>query len=135
MRKCRWRDRQSDLQLVATKKAAEAMVHSYTHLWGVPTTMFRFFTVFGPRGGPDMALFKFADAILDGRPTDIYNGGELSRDFTYVGDLVRGTRLVVEAVPARVAEGEAVAAGDVTGGALSYLQYREWTTDGAARFH
>src|SRR3546814_4784959 len=76
-----------------TKKATEAMAHSYAHLWNIPTTMFRFFTVYGPWGRPDMALFKFVDAILAGRPIDVYNQGNLSRDFTYVGDLVRAIRL------------------------------------------
>ena len=85
----------------ATKRATEAMAHSYAHLWGLPTTMFRFFTVYGPWGRPDMALFKFVDAILDGRPIDIYNHGEMYRDFTYVGDLVRGIRLLIDAVPER----------------------------------
>ena len=85
----------------ATKKAAEAMGHSYAHLWNLPTTMFRFFTVYGPWGRPDMALFKFVDSMLDGRPIDIYNHGEMYRDFTYVDDLVRGIRLLIDAVPVR----------------------------------
>ncbi len=85
----------------ATKKAGEAMAHSYAHLWNLPTTMFRFFTVYGPWGRPDMALFKFTDAILDGRPIDIYNHGEMWRDFTYVGDLVEAIRLLIDAPPPR----------------------------------
>ena len=85
----------------ATKKATEAMGHSYAHLWNLPTTMFRFFTVYGPWGRPDMALFKFVDAILDGRPIDIYNHGDMFRDFTYVEDLVRGIRLLIDAAPVR----------------------------------
>jgi UDP-glucuronate 4-epimerase len=89
----------------ATKKATEAMGHSYAHLWDLPTTMFRFFTVYGPWGRPDMALFKFVDAILDGRPIDIYNHGEMYRDFTYVDDLVRGIRLLIDAVPKRPVDG------------------------------
>ena len=72
----------------ATKKAMEAMAHSYAHLWGLPTTSFRFFTVYGPWGRPDMALFKFVDAILSGRPIEIYGMGEMRRDFTYVDDIV-----------------------------------------------
>ncbi|MEP2424922.1 MAG: NAD-dependent epimerase/dehydratase family protein, partial [Tateyamaria sp.] len=84
----------------ATKKANEAMGHSYAHLYDLPTTMFRFFTVYGPWGRPDMALFKFTDGILKGRPIDIYNNGEMYRDFTYVTDLVRGIRLLIDAVPA-----------------------------------
>src|SRR6056297_564796 len=78
----------------ATKKANEAMGHSYAHLYDLPTTMFRFFTVYGPWGRPDMALFKFVEAILADRPIDIYNHGEMYRDFTYISDLVRGIRLL-----------------------------------------
>ena len=74
----------------ATKKANEAMAHSYAHLYGLPITMFRFFTVYGPWGRPDMALFKFVKAILEGRPIDIYNHGDMRRDFTYIDDLVEG---------------------------------------------
>ncbi len=85
----------------ATKKANEAMGHSYAHLWDLPTTMFRFFTVYGPWGRPDLALFKFVDAILDDRPIDIYNHGNMYRDFTHVDDLVRGIRLLIDAVPVR----------------------------------
>ncbi|MEK9669499.1 MAG: NAD-dependent epimerase/dehydratase family protein, partial [Gammaproteobacteria bacterium] len=94
----------ADTQLTiyaATKKANESMAHSYAHLWDLPTTMFRFFTVYGPWGRPDLALYKFVDAILDGRPIDVYNHGDMYRDFTYVGDLVRGIRLLVDAVPQR----------------------------------
>ena len=85
----------------ATKKANEAMAHSYAHLWNLPVTMFRFFTVYGPWGRPDMALFKFTKGILEGTPIDIYNHGEMYRDFTYVTDLVRGIRLLIDAVPQR----------------------------------
>lgn len=83
----------------ATKKANEAMAHSYAHLWAIPTTMFRFFTVYGPWGRPDMALFKFTKGIFEGTPIDIYNYGDMYRDFTYVEDLVRGIRLLMDAVP------------------------------------
>ncbi|AEG03640.1 NAD-dependent epimerase [Sinorhizobium meliloti] len=72
----------------ATKKSMELMAHSYAHLYKVPTTSFRFFTVYGPWGRPDMALFKFVDAIHNGRPIDIYGEGRMSRDFTYIDDLV-----------------------------------------------
>ncbi|MDA7426695.1 NAD-dependent epimerase/dehydratase family protein [Thalassococcus lentus] len=89
----------------ATKKATESMGHAYAHLWNLPTTMFRFFTVYGPWGRPDMALFKFVKAIREGRPIDIYNHGEMYRDFTYVTDLVRGIRLLVDAVPERPEDG------------------------------
>lgn len=85
----------------ATKKANEAMSHSYAHLWSLPVTMFRFFTVYGPWGRPDMALFKFTRGILEGTPIDVYNGGEMYRDFTYVADLVRGIRLLVDSPPVR----------------------------------
>lgn len=85
----------------ATKKANEAMAHSYAHLWNLPTTMFRFFTVYGPWGRPDMALFKFTKGILDRTPIDIYNHGEMFRDFTFVTDLVRAIRLLIDAVPQR----------------------------------
>lgn len=85
----------------ATKKANEAMGHSYAHLWNLPTTMFRFFTVYGPWGRPDMALFKFTKGILEGTPIDIYNHGDMYRDFTYVTDLVRGIRLLIDAPPVR----------------------------------
>ncbi len=83
----------------ATKKANEAMAHSWAHIHGLPITMFRFFTVYGPWGRPDMALFKFTKAILAGEPIDVYNHGRMWRDFTYVGDLVHGIRLLIDAVP------------------------------------
>tara|TARA_R110002110_G_C13385535_1_gene711485 strand:+ start:301 stop:1311 length:1011 start_codon:yes stop_codon:yes gene_type:complete len=85
----------------ATKKATESMAHAYAHAWDLPTTMFRFFTVYGPWGRPDMALFKFVDAILEGRPIDLYNNGEMYRDFTYVTDLVRGIHLLIDRPPIR----------------------------------
>ncbi|MCM2560926.1 GDP-mannose 4,6-dehydratase [Lutimaribacter sp. EGI FJ00015] len=96
----------------ATKKATEVMGHAYAHLWGLPTTMFRFFTVYGPWGRPDMALFKFVAAILDDRPIDIYNRGEMYRDFTYIDDLVHGIRLLIDTVPARPNKPEDIAPGD-----------------------
>jgi UDP-glucuronate 4-epimerase len=92
----------------ATKKATEAMGHSYAHLWNLPVTMFRFFTVYGPWGRPDMALFKFTKGILEGSPIDIYNHGEMWRDFTYVTDLVRGVRLLIDAAPERPTDAEAI---------------------------
>lgn len=96
----------ADTQLTiyaATKKANESMGHAYAHLWSLPTTMFRFFTVYGPWGRPDLALFKFVDAILDDRPIDIYNHGDMYRDFTYVDDLVRAIRLLMDVAPERPA--------------------------------
>ena len=83
----------------ATKKANEAMAHSYAHLHGIPTTMFRFFTVYGPWGRPDMALFKFTKGVLEGTPIDVYNKGDMYRDFTYVTDLVRGIELLIDQPP------------------------------------
>lgn len=83
----------------ATKKAGEAMSHSYAHLFNVPTTCFRFFTVYGPWGRPDMALFKFVAAIKKDKPIDIYGLGQMKRDFTYIDDLVDGIVRLVDAVP------------------------------------
>ncbi len=74
----------------ATKLANESMAHSYAHLFGIPATGFRFFTVYGPWGRPDMALFKFTQAILDDRPIDVFGQGKMQRDFTYVDDIVSG---------------------------------------------
>ncbi len=105
----------ADTQLTiyaATKKATESMSHAYAHLWNLPTTMFRFFTVYGPWGRPDLALYKFVDAMLEGRPIDIYNHGEMYRDFTYVDDLVRAIRLLIDAVPVRPITPEAIEPGD-----------------------
>ncbi|WP_122077203.1 NAD-dependent epimerase/dehydratase family protein [Pseudophaeobacter sp. EL27] len=96
----------------ASKKANESMGHSYAHLWDLPTTMFRFFTVYGPWGRPDLAFYKFADAILEERPIDIYNHGEMYRDFTYVDDLVRGIRLLIGVVPERPASKDEIEEGD-----------------------
>jgi UDP-glucuronate 4-epimerase len=85
----------------ATKLANEAMAHSYAHLFSIPSTGFRFFTVYGPWGRPDMALFKFTDAILNGRPIDVYGQGRMQRDFTYVDDIVDGLMAAI-ARPAQV---------------------------------
>lgn len=84
----------------ATKKAGEAMAHAYAHLYGIPVTLFRFFTAYGPWGRPDMALFRFTAAILEGRPVEIYNHGQMRRDFTYIDDLVEGIVRLIAAVPA-----------------------------------
>jgi UDP-glucuronate 4-epimerase len=81
----------------ATKKANELMAHSYSHLYRLPTTGLRFFTVYGPWGRPDMALFVFTKAILEGKPIDLYNYGRMKRDFTYIDDIVEGVvRTVVK---------------------------------------
>lgn len=95
----------------ATKKSAEAMSHSYAHLWGIPTTCFRFFTVYGPWGRPDMALFKFVSAIEEDRPIDVYGEGRMARDFTYIDDMVEGICRLIDAVPVR---GQPVGEGSVT---------------------
>lgn len=94
----------ADTQLTiyaASKKANESMAHSYAHLWKIPTTVFRFFTVYGPWGRPDMALFKFVSAILEERAIDIYNNGEMYRDFTYVEDLVMAIKLLIGKLPTK----------------------------------
>lgn len=83
----------------ATKKANESMGHSYAHIYKMPVTMFRFFTVYGPYGRPDLALFKFVKAALNGEAIDVYNHGNMARDFTYVDDLVYGIRKLIDAVP------------------------------------
>ncbi len=83
----------------ATKKANELMAHSYSHLYGIPTTGLRFFTVYGPWGRPDMALFKFTKAIINNQPIDIYNHGEMKRDFTYVEDIVEGVTRIADVIP------------------------------------
>ena len=85
----------------ATKKAGEAMSHSYAHLFGIPTTNFRFFTVYGPWGRPDMALFKFVSAMRKGEPIEVYGEGKMRRDFTYIDDLVEGIVRLMDAVPER----------------------------------
>jgi UDP-glucuronate 4-epimerase len=84
----------------ATKAANEGMAHAYAHLFGIAATGFRFFTVYGPWGRPDMALFKFTDAILGGRPIDVYGEGRMQRDFTYVDDIVDGIEAAIDRPPA-----------------------------------
>ncbi len=83
----------------ATKRANELMAHSYAHLFKIPMTGLRFFTVYGPWGRPDMALFKFAKAILADEPIDVYNHGDMERDFTYIDDLVEGITRLLEVIP------------------------------------
>ena len=96
----------------ATKKANESMAHSYAHLYDIPTTMFRFFTVYGPWGRPDMAPIKFAKAIYADEPIDIYNHGKMKRDFTYVEDLTEGILRLIDAVPVRPASEDDIEEGD-----------------------
>ncbi len=93
----------------ATKKANELMAHSYSHLYALPTTGLRFFTVYGPWGRPDMALFLFTKAILEGRPIDVFNHGRMRRDFTYVDDIVEGVVRVLDRIP-RGADGSGAGA-------------------------
>jgi UDP-glucuronate 4-epimerase len=83
----------------ATKKSNELMSHTYSHLYSVPTTGLRFFTVYGPWGRPDMALFKFTKAIINGEPIDVYNQGDMRRDFTYIDDIVEGIIRIQDIIP------------------------------------
>jgi len=83
----------------ATKKSNELMAHTYSHLFGLKTTGLRFFTVYGPWGRPDMALFLFTDAILNDRPIMVYNHGRMRRDFTYIDDIVEGVFRVMDSLP------------------------------------
>lgn len=94
----------------ATKKAGEAMTHSYSHLFKIPVTCFRFFTVYGPWGRPDMALFKFVDSVKKSNPIEVYGGGEMYRDFTYIDDLVQGIELLIDCIPK---EGKPLESGSV----------------------
>ncbi|MEP3442427.1 MAG: NAD-dependent epimerase/dehydratase family protein [Sulfitobacter sp.] len=103
-------DMQADHQMslyAATKKSSENIAHSYAHLFSLPITMFRFFTVYSPWGRPDMAPHKFTSRILEGRPIDVYNHGHMRRDFTYITDLVKAIMLLIDAVPDPItAQGE-----------------------------
>jgi UDP-glucuronate 4-epimerase len=83
----------------ATKRCNELMAHSYSHLYGIPTTGLRFFTVYGPWGRPDMALFLFTRAILEKRPIDVFNNGEMKRDFTYIDDIIEGIVRIIDHIP------------------------------------
>jgi UDP-glucuronate 4-epimerase len=104
----------------ATKKANELMAHTYSHLYGLPTTGLRFFTVYGPWGRPDMALFLFTKAILEGRPIDVFNHGLMQRDFTYVDDVVEGVVRVLD----RVASPDAAYDAAAPNSATSHAPYR-----------
>jgi len=101
----------------ATKKANELMAHTYSHLYGLPTTGLRFFTVYGPWGRPDMALFLFTKAIMEGRPIDVFNHGNMQRDFTYVDDIVEGVVRVLDRVAAPNPDYDAVLADPATSNA------------------
>ena len=104
----------------ASKKANELMAHTYSHLFGLPTTGLRFFTVYGPWGRPDMALFLFTKAILEGRPIDVFNYGNMKRDFTYVDDIVEGVIRVLD----RTAEPNPLYVPDEADPATSNAPYR-----------
>lgn len=104
----------------ASKKANELMAHTYSHLFGLPTTGLRFFTVYGPWGRPDMALFLFTKAILEGKPINVFNNGKMERDFTYIDDIVEGVCRVVERIP----EGNPQWSGESPDPATSYCPYR-----------
>lgn len=104
----------------ATKKANELMAHSYSHLYGIPTTGLRFFTVYGPWGRPDMALFLFTKAILEGKPIKVFNHGKMQRDFTYVDDIVEAVARLVTCMP----EGNLRWSGAAPDPATSFAPYR-----------
>jgi UDP-glucuronate 4-epimerase len=95
----------------ATKRANELMAHSYSHLFGLPMTGLRFFTVYGPWGRPDMALFLFTKAILAGKPIDLFAGGALERDFTYIDDIVEGVRRIMDRAPVANPDWDAARSG------------------------
>lgn len=89
----------------ATKKSNELFAHAYSKLYGIPSTGLRFFTVYGPAGRPDMAYFKFTNKIVKGEPIQIYNNGDMKRDFTYVDDIVRGVAAVMQKIPEKTEDG------------------------------
>ncbi len=104
----------------ASKKANELMAHTYSHLYNLPTTGLRFFTVYGPWGRPDMALFLFTKAIIEGRPIDVFNNGHMERDFTFIDDIAEGVFRVIDHLPAASDSWS----GDTPDPATSYCPYR-----------
>ncbi|OGW31690.1 MAG: capsular biosynthesis protein CpsI [Nitrospirae bacterium GWF2_44_13] len=104
----------------ATKKANELMAHSYSSLYNIPCTGLRFFTVYGPWGRPDMALFLFTKAILEGRPIDVFNYGKMQRDFTYIDDIIEGVVRITDKLP----EPDTLWSGDVPDPSSSYAPYK-----------
>lgn len=102
----------------ATKKTNELMAHTYSHLYSIPTTGLRFFTVYGAWGRPDMALFSFTKAVLEGKPIDVFNYGKMRRDFTYIDDIVDGVLRVVDQIP------QADAGTSATDPSISHAPYR-----------
>ena len=107
----------------ATKKANEAMAHAYSHLYAIPTTGLRFFTVYGPWGRPDMALFSFTRAILAGEPIPVFNHGHHKRSFTYVDDIVEGVVRTLDRVPGKDADWSGAAPDPATSGVAPYRLY------------
>jgi UDP-glucuronate 4-epimerase len=95
----------------ATKRSNELMAHSYSHLYGIPTTGLRFFTVYGPWGRPDMALFLFTKSILEKKPIDVFNYGDMKRDFTYVGDIIEGIRRLIDYIPRGIRNWDGIQSG------------------------
>ncbi|WP_028313401.1 NAD-dependent epimerase [Desulfatibacillum aliphaticivorans] len=104
----------------ASKKANELMAHAYSHLYGLPCTGLRFFTVYGPWGRPDMALFLFTKAILEGKPINVFNNGDMQRDFTYIDDIIQGVAKVLDNIP----DPDPDWMGDDPDPATSYTPYR-----------
>ncbi|ACL03396.1 NAD-dependent epimerase/dehydratase [Desulfatibacillum aliphaticivorans] len=104
----------------ASKKANELMAHAYSHLYGLPVTGLRFFTVYGPWGRPDMALFLFTKAILEGKPINVFNNGDMQRDFTYIDDIIQGVAKVLDNIP----DPDPDWSGDDPDPATSYTPYR-----------
>jgi UDP-glucuronate 4-epimerase len=104
----------------ATKKANELMAHTYASLFGIPCTGLRFFTVYGPWGRPDMALFLFTKAIIEGRPIDVFNYGKMRRDFTYIDDIVEGVVRVMDSIATSNPEWS----GEMPDSATSYAPYK-----------
>ena len=106
----------------ASKKANELMAHTYSHLYGLPATGLRFFTVYGPWGRPDMAYFSFTKAILEGKTIDVYNHGKMQRDFTYIDDIVEGVTRIANKIPTGV-EGWSPESGDTSRSSAPYKIY------------
>ena len=118
----------------ASKKSNELFAHTYSHLFGIPTTGLRFFTVYGPWGRPDMALFLFTRAILEGRPVDVFNHGQMQRDFTYIDDIVEGVVRVMDRAPeANRGVRQGHAGSGALMGAVPGAEHRQSRAGGAAR--
>ncbi len=120
----------------ATKKANELMAHTYSHLYGLPTTGLRFFTVYGPWGRPDMAPMLFTRAILAGEPIEVFNHGQMKRDFTYIDDIVRGVVATLDRPPVADPDfnrAEPSAAG--SSGAVQGVQHRPQRASAPAGLH